>query len=82
LAGGFAGVAFFAGVAWFAALARLAGLSRLAGLVGFRVFLVMIVSLNHKGARRAPSAIVVDTYYGVAWKLSREHPRLVRSCDP
>jgi hypothetical protein len=70
LAVGFAGLLFFAGASCFAALARLAGLAALdcfrdlAGLVGFRVFLVMIVSLNHKGADGPPCAMVVDTYYG------------------
>jgi hypothetical protein len=63
----------------------LAAPDRLGGLAcfaSFEVFLVMIVSLNHKEARGAPFAMVVDMYYGVVRKSSWDHPRLIRGFDP
>jgi hypothetical protein len=54
----------------------------LACFASFEVFLVMIVSLNHKGACRAPFELVAAVYYGVGLKLSRELPRLLRGFDP
>src|SRR5271154_897176 len=53
LAGGLAGLLFFVGVAWVAGLAGLDGLGDLV-FAGLLAFLVMMVSLNQKGARRAP----------------------------
>ena len=67
---------FFVGVARLAGLAALDGLGDLA-FAGLLVFLVMMVSLNQKGARRAPSddgGHVLRCRREELWNI----PRLVR----